>query len=253
MDSFILLLIGVGVAVYFAFQFPWIIALVCLTVIVLIMWSIAEVYKRNTPLRNIKTARILNKTQWKKDTYQPSGFSYGKGGSRFYWRVQKVPSHVEIRFLVTFTDNTQQEISVVEGTPRCDSILAHVDVPLKKDDMLLHPVPTYLIEKSNSRPEKHFPPELKKNQLGANVYIIGKDIPPGIYDFLWVWGDGSILVSKDETTLLGASKFFKWVGNRYDYEQRQCMNVVCDTGNYLHVQGNLIVEIRKSKPVEIDL
>lgn len=96
-------------------------------------------------------------------------------------------------------------------------------------------------------------PILKKNQLGTNDYVIGKDIPSGIYDVIWIWGHGSVTLSKDETTTLGATKFFKWVGDRYDYEQRQCMNIVCEEGNHLHVSGSVIVEIRKSKPVEIAL
>ena len=83
--------------------------------------------------------------------------------------------------------------------------------------------------------------------------IIGKDIPPGTYDFVCIWGDGSIHKFIDETTLLGASNYFKWLGFEHDYQYRQCVGVVCKEGEYLHIDGNIIVEIQRSRPITINL
>lgn len=94
---------------------------------------------------------------------------------------------------------------------------------------------------------------LEINQLTANVYVIGQSIPPGTYDFICVFGEGSISKYVDETTLLGANNFFQWVGSQHDYQARQCMGVVCKEGEYLHINGNVVVEIRRTQEVELDL
>ncbi len=43
------------------------------------------------------------------------------------------------------------------------------------------------------------------------------------------------------------------IGDKESYEHRDCINVKCVDGEYLHVDGNLVVEIKRSAPVEIDL
>lgn len=46
--------------------------------------------------------------------------------------------------------------------------------------------------------------KLGKNQLPQGRYIIGKDLPEGIFDFTWVWGEGYLSLYKtDENTTLG--------------------------------------------------
>lgn len=94
---------------------------------------------------------------------------------------------------------------------------------------------------------------LETNQLTANIYVIGKDIPIGTYTFTCVYGEGSISKYSDETTLLGANNYFQWVGSKYEYQSEQCVGVVCKEGEYLHIDGNVVVEIQKSQSVEIDL
>ena len=96
-------------------------------------------------------------------------------------------------------------------------------------------------------------PSLQKNQLPQGVYQIGKDIPIGTFDFHHVWGNGNLELYSSEDTTLGNLKFSQWIGDRYDYELLDCINVRCEESWYLHVKGNLIVEIKRSKDVEIDL
>ena len=94
--------------------------------------------------------------------------------------------------------------------------------------------------------------DIKTNQLVAGVYVIGETIPEGTYDFRWVWGNGCVKKYADHTTSRG-SNLFIWVGNTHAYESQVIVNALCKSGEYLRIEGNLIVEIRKSKPVEIDL
>jgi len=43
------------------------------------------------------------------------------------------------------------------------------------------------------------------------------------------------------------------VGNKHDYQYRQCLHVQCESGNMLTIGGNLVVEISRSPKLEIDL
>ena len=132
--------------------------------------------------------------------------------------------------------------------PKCHNIRLYknkIDTHNKVEIKPISP-PSFLLAKQK-------PIELGENQLMAGVYVIGKDIPPGTYDFVCILGDGSIHKFIDETTLLGASNYFKWLGFEHDYQYRQCVGVVCKEGEYLHIDGNIIVEIRRSRTVKINL
>lgn len=94
---------------------------------------------------------------------------------------------------------------------------------------------------------------LEVNQLTADVYVIGRDIPAGTYNFICVFGAGVISKYTDETTLLGASNFYENVGLQYEYQLRECVGVLCREGEYLHINGNVVVEIERAQPVRIDL
>ena len=108
------------------------------------------------------------------------------------------------------------------------------------------------IQQKGSVPYK--PITVQKNQLPTGDYLIGRDIPVGIYDFTWVYGHGVIQKFKnDHDSTLGASTYYENVGAQYDYEYRQCFHVVCAEGELLKITGNLIVEIAKSKKIELDL
>lgn len=59
--------------------------------------------------------------------------------------------------------------------------------------------------------------------------------------------------SNDHDTTLSATTYFQHVGNKHDYEYRQCLNVNCKDGELLKINGNVIVGIAKSKKVDLDL
>jgi hypothetical protein len=96
-------------------------------------------------------------------------------------------------------------------------------------------------------------PELKKNQLPQGIYIIGQDIPAGIYDFHLVWGHGEIDLYKAKENIPDNLKFAEDLGFQHEYETTDCIHVVCVEGDYLHINGNLIVDIAKSKTIDLDL
>ncbi len=95
---------------------------------------------------------------------------------------------------------------------------------------------------------------LQKNQLPNGKYLVGRDIPAGIYDFTWIFGNGSIMKFKnDHDTTLGATTYFQHIGDKYDYEYKQCLNVHCEEGELIDIDGNVVVQIAKSQKVQIDL
>lgn len=152
------------------------------------------------------------------------------------------PSGCTYTFSVTYTNGKKEVVKADSGTNLCDRLL----------QLALDNGTTSDIQPSQMRaPDKA--PELGKNQLPQGVYRIGEDIPAGTYDFHHIWGNGSIQLYTAEETILGNSKLFEWVGDKQEYEKLDCINVKCEEGWYLHVEGNLIVEIQKSKKVQIDL
>lgn len=98
------------------------------------------------------------------------------------------------------------------------------------------------------------PLKLQKNQIPAGDYVVGKDIPVGVYNFKWVFGAGSFQKYKEEgNTTLGACTYFEHVGVQYDYEYSQLINVNCKDGEWIKISGNLVLGIEKSEKPVIDL
>lgn len=100
----------------------------------------------------------------------------------------------------------------------------------------------------------HAPAALGKNQLVSGSYLIGRDIPAGVYDLTWVYGNGRVLkFMNDHDTSLGATTYLQHVGNTYDYEHRQCFNVDCREGELLKLYGNVVLGIAHSRAPELEL
>ena len=85
------------------------------------------------------------------------------------------------------------------------------------------------------------------------MYKVGRDIPVGVFDFHHVWGNGRIHVYKAEETILRNLTFGAYIVDTYEYEKMDCINVICENGWYVHISGNLIVSISRSKDIELDL
>ncbi len=174
------------------------------------------------------------------------GMSFGSdfGDGRVIAMDGSVPAGAEIKFSVTYKDGRKDIVTAMSGTEECTKLLQlAIDPPSVMPSMV------------ETTSEEYVPVQLKKNQLPNGRYIVGENIPVGTYDFTWVFGNGSIHIFKDitDTRTLGASKYFQWIGDKHDYEFRQCLNVNCEQGNVIVLDGNIVVEISRSKKVEIDL
>lgn len=236
---------------------PVITGCVLVTTVVCIVVGVVATRKSD---KKIVSAKVVERTQFTKEECAPSGFSLGSGGGRLYWRFRQVPSHVEVKVDVVFEDGKHQRLTLTEGSGRYNRIMAicekRNEVPAKT---LQRVQPSHkTLSPSQPSPEKSTSKvdyiDIKTNQLVAGVYVIGELIPEGNYDFRWIWGEGRVEKYIDSTcTYDGRTTVTAYVGNTRDYEQQVLVNVVCKAGEYLIIKGNVIVEIRKSKPVVLNL
>ncbi len=194
---------------------------------------------------NIISVVILEQTQLYKGKSN-WGVSFGSdfGDGRVIAMDGSVPAGAEIKFSVTYKDGRKEIITAMSGTDVCTKLL----------QLAMDP-PSNVIVSANEPKKEYVPVQLQKNQLPNGRYVVGEEIPAGTYDFTWIFGNGSIHIFKDasDTKTLGASKYFQWIGDKHDYEFRQCINVNCELGNVIILDGNLIVEISRSNEVQIDL
>lgn len=201
--------------------------------------------KKSQELSDIKSVVILEHTQLYKNQ-QKLGMNFGSDGLSDCGVIlmdgSQIPAGSVITFSVTYKNGHKGIIKAKSGTNKCDKLL----------QMALDPIPEEEIACNEEKTYKSI--TIKKNQLPAGNYIIGKDIPKGVYDFTWIFGSGTIMkfINEHDTTL-GGNTYFQHMGNQYDYEFRQCINVNCADGELLKIDGNIVVEISKSKEIEIDL
>lgn len=192
---------------------------------------------------NIASVVILEQTQLYKNKSN-WGMSFGQTltDGQVFAMDGSVPVGSEIKFSITYRNGTKEIFKTMSGTNICDKLL----------QLAMDPPTAPLIKDSPCEDYTHV--SIGKNELPAGKYLIGKDIPEGTYDFTWRWGNGSITkFTKENDTTLGATSYFQWVGNTHDYEFRQCLNVQCSSGEVLVLDGNMILGIAKSKPIELDL
>lgn len=153
------------------------------------------------------------------------------------------PDGCTYTFSVTLKDGRKEIVKEESGTRICDQLLQKA----------LDTETVQASEIAQSSKKINRAPQLQKNQLPHGIYKVGTDIPAGVFDFHHVWGNGYLHVYKAEETILGNLMFGENVGDTYEYEKADCIHVVCENGWYVHVGGNLIVSISRSKEVEIDL
>lgn len=200
--------------------------------------------KSKVDLENIISVVLLEQTQLygKKNNW---GLSFGDTFGSPMVMEQTVPTGSRLKFSVTYRNGKKEIVEVLSGTAEADALLQKAIDPDITDS-------SGDTQQKESVPYK--PITVQKNQLPTGDYLIGRDIPVGIYDFTWVYGHGVIQKFKnDHDSTLGASTYYENVGAQYDYEYRQCFHVVCTEGELLKITGNLIVEISKSKKIELDL
>lgn len=243
MGSLILLIILLAV---FIFLNPVLSAILIIIALVTVPWVFHAIRKND---EKIVSAEVVDRTQVMREEYRHSGFSLGtRGGARMYWRVKNVPSYVEVKLNVVYENGNHRQLTLTEGSGRYNRIMTQCEkrkeVPVK--------VPPVLDAPPHENKKVDYI-EIQTNQLVAGVYVIGEAIPEGNYDFRWVWGSGTIYKYINDTTDYSSSNLSKWMGHSKNPEEQLLVNVVCKKGEHLHVNDNLIVEIRRSKPVKIEL
>lgn len=200
--------------------------------------------KNKIDLKNIISVVLLEQTQLYGKKYN-WGLSFGDTFGSPMVMEQTVPTGSRLKFSVTYRNGKKEVVEVLSGTAEADALLQKAIDPEITDS-------SGDVQQKESVPYK--PITVQKNQLPTGDYLIGRDIPVGIYDFTWVYGHGVIQKFKnDHDSTLGASTYYENVGAQYDYEYRQCFHVVCEEGELIKITGNLIVEISKSKKIELDL
>ncbi len=163
------------------------------------------------------------------------------------------PNGVEYTFSVTYSDGQKDIVKAVSGTRKCEELLQIAyDPPCIDATSNTYATPE-LAEKPKPLKRNTPAPTLQQNQLPAGIYIIGKDIPVGTYDFHLIWGQGSIKKFMGEPATIGTSNYYQHVGSQYEYEMQDFLHVHCVSGEYLRIEGNLILGIEKSKAIELDL
>lgn len=193
----------------------------------------------------IVSAVILEQTQLYKNKSK-WGLTFGDtlGDGQVIAMDNQVPAGMEIKFSVTYKSGRKEIVKVMSGTPECDRLL---QLAIDPPNITADNFQTEIADNNGLV-------SLKKNQLTNGDYVIGKDIPAGNYDLTWVWGEATVTKYKDSKgNTLGDLNYIQHIGNKYDYQYRQCLNIPCSEGEVLKLQGNVIVEISKAKPVEIEL
>ena len=252
MGTLILLIILIAIGLLIS---PVITCIVIGLITIITVWCLIATRKRDS---KIVSAEVIERIQVMTERCRESGFSLGwHGNPRLYWSIDEVPSHVNARVAVVYENGKRRVLTLTEGSDRYNRIMAicqkRKEVPSKVAPIVSKVQEQKVIEEQKPKTSNVEYIDVKTNQLVAGVYVIGELIPEGNYDLRWVWGRGSVGKYVDNTTTYDKQTLFHWVGNTYDHDQRVIVNMVCKTGEYLRIEGNLIVEIRKSKPVVLDL
>ena len=159
--------------------------------------------KSKIDFENIISVVLLEQTQLygKKNNW---GLSFGDTFGSPMVMEQTVPTGSRLKFSVTYRNGKKEIVEVLSGTAEADALLQKAIDPDITDS-------SGDTQQKESVPYK--PITVQKNQLPTGDYLIGRDIPVGIYDFTWVYGHGVIQKFKnDHDSTLGASTYYENVG-----------------------------------------
>lgn len=160
-----------------------------------------------------------------------------------------IRTEVYMLFVVRLEDGTVQLIQTSESSQACLELLQ------MSDEMTYEPQPPERIEKTTVQLDKAR--RLKENELPQGEYLIGRDIPVGIYDFFVIYGHGGkfdYAKYNDAGEIVnGTWEHFYWVGTKEDYEHRELFHIKCEEGYTIKITGNVILRIAKSQRVKINI
>ena len=141
--------------------------------------------KSKIDLENIISVVLLEQTQLygKKNNW---GLSFGDTFGAPMVMEQTVPTGSRLKFSVTYRNGKKEIVEVLSGTAEADVLLQKAIDPEITDS-------SGDTQQKESVPYQ--PITVQKNQLPTGDYLIGRDIPVGIYDFTWVYGHGVLITS----------------------------------------------------------
>ena len=113
-------------------------------------------------------------------------------------------------------------------------------------DVVQQPIPQ--IQKENKEILKTIGDDVMATVIGAGKYVFGEDIPLGKYNLKVIEGDGLLCIhySTDESDVGIQHLGFA------DYEAKSYSGLSLPQGMWFTIQGSVIVEISKSKMLEIE-
>lgn len=172
-----------------------------------------------------------------------------------------IPTGVEVTFSVTYRSGKQEIVKAKSGTEKCNRLLQMaidpkpegVQTTAQPNDSREAAPPADALPVENTEQ----PITIGKNQLPHGVYEVGKDIPAGTYDFEWVWGEYAFMLHQRyrDKTKSGSVIESATLSDikRYSWDSRQWLNVTLNDGEYLVIESNAVVSIRRSKRIELEL
>lgn len=177
--------------------------------------------------------------------------------------ASSIPSGAEITFSVTFKGGRQEIVKAKSGTDKCSRLLQMAIDPkptgkklgaLSSDECEAAPTDK---DEAPVVEETESPITIGKNQLPHGVYEIGKDIPAGTYDFEWIWGDHAFMLHQRyrEKSQKGSVIESVTLSDKqtYSFYSRQWLNVTLNDGEFLVIESNAVVSIKRSKGIELEL
>ncbi len=156
-------------------------------------------------------------------------------------------------FIITLNDGSVELIQAREGSNEVLALLQMSGYPVEY--MSVGSLYSYGHGQSRSaNPQTIY--ELDKNELPQGEYVIGRDIPPGTYDFSLKYGNsGSLeIYALDENGNRNYSTYSNYhVGLSEEYEHKEVVHVKCDLGHILKIRGNVVLKIARSMDPKIML
>lgn len=166
-----------------------------------------------------------------------------------------IKSDVRTLFIIRLNDGSAELVQEKEGSRGCLKLLQVCEETENdtNNNTVSRPAP----EAPEAPAKAAEPYTLRKNELPQGTYLVGRDIPPGTYDFFVVYGDGgNFEIFKPDPNgkfTYDAWRHSYWVGLKKEYEHRELIHVFCPEGYTVRITGNVILKIAKSQSVRIEL
>lgn len=232
-----------------------------------------------TELNRIASVIILNTTNlYRRTTRWGLNFSNSSPfGDPFVMDGGTEPDGAETTFSITYKSGRKEIVKQKSGTKKYDQLMQLALDPPSGDsgaggfnilnEIIEALTPGTYFNKTHTHnqtdlpvnaapptsPPPYQPVKAGKNELPGGKYVIGQDIPPGAYDFTWVWGSPFFKKYKSTDLIPKNINYTQYIGAQHEYEYRQLLHIQCEQGELIDLDGNVIVKISRSPEIQLDL